>query len=135
MRITTVLKRLLGLCPAVVVRSWQPVDPSPGAGRPRLVVAVRTKAGRRGRGGRCGEVSPWFDRGDRGAVVATLPSTSGGTTIVTTQGMEGANLPIARRDLYFFGNYLGWRWCSPLSPYARPPTEGAGPLAVRRLAW
>lgn len=32
----------------------------------------------------------------------------GGTTVVTTQGMEGANQPVARRDLYSFGNYLGW---------------------------
>lgn len=32
----------------------------------------------------------------------------GGTTVVTTQGMEGANLPVARRDLYSFNNYLGW---------------------------
>jgi hypothetical protein len=32
----------------------------------------------------------------------------GGTTVVTTQGLEGANLPIARRDLNSFGNYLGW---------------------------
>ncbi len=32
----------------------------------------------------------------------------GGTTVVTTQGMEGARLPVARRDLYSFSNYLGW---------------------------
>jgi hypothetical protein len=32
----------------------------------------------------------------------------GGTTVVTTQGLEGANLPVARRDLYSFSNYLGW---------------------------
>lgn len=32
----------------------------------------------------------------------------GGTTVVTTQGMEGANLPVARRGLYSFSNYLGW---------------------------
>ncbi len=32
----------------------------------------------------------------------------GGTTIVTTQGMDGANQPIARRDINSFGNYLGW---------------------------
>ena len=64
MRVTTVLKRLLGLSRVVVVRSWELVEPATGAGRPKLVVAVRTKAGRRGRCGRCGKISPWFDRGD-----------------------------------------------------------------------
>jgi hypothetical protein len=32
----------------------------------------------------------------------------GGTTIVSTQGMDFANLPVARRDIYSFGAYLGW---------------------------
>jgi hypothetical protein len=32
----------------------------------------------------------------------------GGTTIVSTQGMDGAHLPVARRDINSFGNYLGW---------------------------
>lgn len=32
----------------------------------------------------------------------------GGTTIVTTRGMDGNNLPVERRSLYYFGNYLGW---------------------------
>jgi len=63
-RVTTVLKKLLGLCRAVVVCSWEFVEvPAEGA-RPGLVVGVRMKHGRRGRCGRCGEVSPWFDRGD-----------------------------------------------------------------------
>ena len=64
MRVSTVLKRLLGLCRAVVVRSWELVEPDTVDGRPNLVVSVRTRAGRRGRCGRCGETSPWFDRGD-----------------------------------------------------------------------
>jgi transposase len=62
-RATTVLKKLLGLGPAVVVRSWELVESRAEVERPRLVVSVRTKAGRRGRCGRCGEISPWFDRG------------------------------------------------------------------------
>ncbi len=32
----------------------------------------------------------------------------GGNMVVTTQGLEGANLPIARRELNSFGSYLGW---------------------------
>ena len=32
----------------------------------------------------------------------------GGTTVVSTQGMEGANQPVARRDLNSFPAYLGW---------------------------
>ncbi|MDQ3575946.1 MAG: ISL3 family transposase [Actinomycetota bacterium] len=63
MRITTVLRKLLGLGRAVVACSWELVDDDDAA-RPRLVVEVRTKVGRRGRCGRCGEVSAWFDRGD-----------------------------------------------------------------------
>ncbi len=32
----------------------------------------------------------------------------GGTTIVSTQGMDGSRLPVVRRDINSFGNYLGW---------------------------
>lgn len=32
----------------------------------------------------------------------------GGLTIVSTQGMDHANLPIAKRGLYSFSSYLGW---------------------------
>ncbi len=32
----------------------------------------------------------------------------GGTTIVSTQGMDNAYQPVARRDINSFGNYLGW---------------------------
>lgn len=32
----------------------------------------------------------------------------GGTTIVSTQGMDNARLQVVRRDIYSFGNYLGW---------------------------
>jgi len=63
-RVTTVLKKLLGLCRAVVVCSWEVVESATEGGRPTLVARVRMKHGRRGRCGRCGEVAPWFDRGD-----------------------------------------------------------------------
>lgn len=32
----------------------------------------------------------------------------GGRTIISTQGMDGANLPVARHDINYYGNYLGW---------------------------
>jgi hypothetical protein len=32
----------------------------------------------------------------------------GGKTVVSTQGLDGAKLPVARRDLNSFANYLGW---------------------------
>lgn len=64
MRATTVVRKLLGLCPAVVVCTWELADGGGDDPRPRLVVTVRIRAGRRGRCGRCGAASPWFDRGD-----------------------------------------------------------------------
>jgi transposase len=62
-RVTTVLRTVLGLARAVVVGSWRLVDDG-GEARPRIGVEVRTRARRRGWCGRCGAVSPWFDRGD-----------------------------------------------------------------------
>lgn len=32
----------------------------------------------------------------------------GGTTIITTQGMDNARLRVVRKDLYSYANYLGW---------------------------
>lgn len=32
----------------------------------------------------------------------------GGTTILTTQGVDNNRLPVVRRDLNSYGNYLGW---------------------------
>jgi transposase len=63
-RVKTVLRKLLGLCGAVVICAWELHDIGGEGVRPRLVVRVRTKVGARGRCGRCGTVAPWFDRGD-----------------------------------------------------------------------
>ncbi len=63
MRTKKVLRSLLGLCREVVIHSGKLHD-GDDAIRPRLVVAVRLRSGRRGRCGRCAAVSPWFDRGD-----------------------------------------------------------------------
>jgi transposase len=62
-RVTTLLRGLLGLCRAVVICGWELVDRD-DEDRCRLVVRVRTKVRRRGRCGRCGELAPWYDRGD-----------------------------------------------------------------------
>ena len=32
----------------------------------------------------------------------------GGTSIITTQGMDNARLPVAVKGIYDYGNYLGW---------------------------
>ena len=64
MRVKTVLRKLLGLCRAVVIGDWELIDAVGDGVRPKLAVRVRTKVGRRGRCGRCGTPSPWFDRGD-----------------------------------------------------------------------
>lgn len=63
MRVTKLLKGILGLGPEAVVCSWEMVGPA-AAVRPKLEVTVRTRVRRRGRCGRCAAVSPWFDRGD-----------------------------------------------------------------------
>ncbi|MGH9154971.1 MAG: transposase family protein [Acidimicrobiales bacterium] len=63
MRVKKVLRTVLGLGPAVVA-SWELIDAAGETTRPRLVVRVRLKTGRRGRCGRCSAVAPWFDRGD-----------------------------------------------------------------------
>jgi transposase len=63
-RVKTVLRKLLGLCRVVVIGDWELIDTDGDGVRPKLAVRVRTKVGRRGRCGRCGTPSPWFDRGD-----------------------------------------------------------------------
>ena len=60
MRVTSVLRKLLGLGASVVIRGFELVE---AAGRPKLVVSLRQKAGVRGRCGRCRTVAPWFDNG------------------------------------------------------------------------
>ena len=109
MRATTVVRKLLGLCQAVVVCSWGLADDGGDGARPRLVVTVRIRAGRRGRCGRCGAASPWFDRGDGQRswrhldvgvatceLVADAPRVSCGT-----HGPTVAQVPWARHDSAF----------------------------------
>lgn len=62
MRVSTLLKRLLGLCRGTVVQDWRLDDDGE---RPSLVVGVRAKVRRRGRCGRCGELASWYDQGGR----------------------------------------------------------------------
>jgi transposase len=59
-RVTKLLRGLLGLGHLVVICGWQLV---PGD-RPTLRVTVRLRGRRRARCGRCGQPSPLYDRGD-----------------------------------------------------------------------
>jgi hypothetical protein len=59
-RVKKVLMALLGLCRETVVRSWALHDDGV---RPRVVVWLRTRSRRRGRCGRCGELSSFYDQG------------------------------------------------------------------------
>jgi len=61
-RVTSVLRKLLGLCASVVIGAWELTETGEGV-RPKLVVTLRQRSGRRGRCGRCGMVAPWFDNG------------------------------------------------------------------------
>ncbi len=63
MRDKSVLRNLLGLCVCTVVVMGRDLVEGQAGGRDRLEVWVRTKVGARGRCGRCGVVSPWFDNG------------------------------------------------------------------------
>jgi len=46
----------------VVIGAWELTETGEGV-RPKLVVTLRQRSGRRGRCGRCGMVAPWFDNG------------------------------------------------------------------------
>lgn len=59
MRVSKVVKAICGFGREVVILAVEVV----GGARPRLVVDVRAKQRRRGRCGRCGELSPWLDNG------------------------------------------------------------------------
>ncbi len=63
MRVKKVLRTVLGLCRAVVIVASELQERGEGT-RPGLVVQIRTRAGHKGRCGRCGTRSPWFDRGE-----------------------------------------------------------------------
>lgn len=62
MRLNKVVKKLLGLCKEVVIRSCDVYQPDERS-RPGLIVHVRLKQRRRGKCGRCERSSPWFDQG------------------------------------------------------------------------
>jgi transposase len=59
-RVSKVLRAVLGLDRGVVIVAVEVAD----GPRPRLRVHVRAKVRRRGRCGRCGALSAWFDNGD-----------------------------------------------------------------------
>jgi transposase len=58
-RVTSVLRKLLGLCGSVVISGFELIE----AERAKLVVTLRRRSTTRGRCGRCGVVAPWFDNG------------------------------------------------------------------------
>ena len=60
MRVSKVLRTILGFTREVVILGVEVV----AEGRPVLRVHVRSKVRRRGRCGRCGRLSSWFDNGD-----------------------------------------------------------------------
>ena len=60
MRVTKLLRGLLGLGHLVVISGW---ELHPGD-RAKLTVSVRVRQRWRGRCGRCGEPASWYDRGD-----------------------------------------------------------------------
>ncbi|HZU72459.1 MAG TPA: transposase family protein [Acidimicrobiales bacterium] len=62
MRVPKLLRSLLALGRAVVIIDWELVPETPET-RADLVVWVRQKARKKGRCGRCGTRSPWFDQG------------------------------------------------------------------------
>jgi transposase len=61
-RVTSVLRKLLGLGVSAVISAWELVGGGEGC-RPKLVVRLRPKSGARARCGRCGMVAPFFDHG------------------------------------------------------------------------
>ena len=63
MRDKSVLRKLLGLCVSTVVVVRRELLEGGEGGRDRLDVWVRTKVGAKGRCGKCGDPSPWFDNG------------------------------------------------------------------------
>ncbi len=64
MRVNKVLKSVLGLGRDVVITGRELTGADDGVSRPRLEVRVRLRNARRGRCGRCGTRSAWFDQGD-----------------------------------------------------------------------
>ncbi len=109
MRPKKLLRTILGLGRPVVVTGWELTDSAGDGARPKVEVQVRLKARRRGRCGRCGTVSPWFDRGDGERrwrhvdvgyatceLVADAPRVS-----CADHGVTVAEVPWARHDTAF----------------------------------
>jgi len=63
-RVSKLLRMVLGLGRDVVVESWE-LEEDDGRARPNLLVWVRPRAGGRQRCGRCSVVAPGYDRGGR----------------------------------------------------------------------
>lgn len=61
MRVKKLLMKILGFCSETVIRDWQLDEPV--GERPVLTVWIRAKNRRRGRCGRCGELSSFYDQG------------------------------------------------------------------------
>lgn len=64
MRVNKVLKKVLGLGHDVVIVGRELTGDDDENVRPKLEVWVRLRVARRGRCGRCGTRSPWYDQGD-----------------------------------------------------------------------
>ena len=106
MRHRRVLKTVLGLCIAVVICGRELVE---GEGRPRLDVWVRTRSRARGRCGKCGVVSPWFDHGGGerrwrhlDVAMATCDLVGEAPRVTCPEhGVTVARVPWARHDSWF----------------------------------
>lgn len=109
MRDKSVLRKLLGLCVSTVVVMGRELVEGCEGGRDRLEVWVRTKVGVKGRCGRCGVVSPWFDNGGGERrwrhvdvcfatceLIAEAPRVS-----CPEHGVTVAEVPWARHDSWF----------------------------------
>ena len=109
MRDKSVLRKLMGLCVSTVVVVGRELVEVHDGGRGRLDVWVRTKVGLKGRCGKCGVVSPWFDNGGGERrwrhvdvcfatceLVAEAPRVS-----CPEHGVTVAQVPWARHDSWF----------------------------------
>jgi transposase len=105
----SVLRKLLGLCVSTVVVVGRELVEGCEGGRDRLEVWVRTKVGVKGRCGKCGAASPWFDNGGGERrwrhvdvcfatceLIAAAPRVS-----CSEHGVTVAGVPWARHDSWF----------------------------------
>jgi transposase len=107
-RVASVLSAVLGLARSVVVVGWELVATAV-VDRPKLVVSVRVRARRRGRCGKCGAVSPFYDQGGgerrwRHVDVGFATSELVGPAVrvrCAAHGVTVAEVPWARHDSAF----------------------------------